>query len=238
MTGMRRGEALGLRWEDVDLENGRLCVRRALIPCAREVVVSEPKTARGRRVVALDAETVAVLKAEAARQLSDQHEEGDAWLDSGYVFTREDGHELDPEDVTRHFRQAVKKAMLPSIRLHDLRHTHATLALRAGVHPKVVSERLGHASVLITLDTYSHAIPAMQEEAARADRGAGVRGEVAILPATARARLRQPRARCPPPSTSTTVPVMKPLLASITIASATSWGRPTRAAGRLCRPAA
>jgi integrase len=79
---------------------------------------------------------------------------------------REDGHELDPEDVTRYFRQAVKKAMLPSIRLHDLRHTHATLALRAGIHPKVVSERLGHATVSITLDTYSHAIPAMQEEAA------------------------------------------------------------------------
>ncbi len=73
---------------------------------------------------------------------------------------------LDPEDVTRYFRQTVKRAMLPKIRLHDLRHTHATLALQAGVHPKVVSERLGHATVAITLDTYSHAIPAMQEEAA------------------------------------------------------------------------
>ena len=166
MTGMRRGEALGLKWDDVDLEAGRLSVRRALIPSGREVVVSEPKTARGRRSIALDPETVAVLKAQAARQLDKQSEWQDAWVDSGYVFTLENGEHLDPEDVTRYFRQAVKKAMLPKIRLHDLRHTHATLALQAGVHPKVVSERLGHATVSITLDTYSHAIPAMQEEAA------------------------------------------------------------------------
>src|SRR5450759_1140026 len=73
---------------------------------------------------------------------------------------------MDPESVSRYWRQAVKKSMLPPIRLHDLRHTHATLALQAGIHPKVVSERLGHATVSITLDTYSHAIPAMQEEAA------------------------------------------------------------------------
>ncbi len=82
------------------------------------------------------------------------------------MFTAENGAALDPESVSRYWRQAVKKAMLPPIRLHDLRHTHATLALQAGVHPKVVSERLGHATVSITLDTYSHAIPAMQEEAA------------------------------------------------------------------------
>ena len=166
MTGMRRGEAIGLRWQDVDLENARLSVRRALIPINREVVVSEPKTAKGRRSIALDPETVEVLKAQAARQLDEQHEWDESWVDSGLVFTAENGEALDPESVSRYFRQAVKKAMLPPIRLHDLRHTHATLALQAGVHPKVVSERLGHATVSITLDTYSHAIPAMQEEAA------------------------------------------------------------------------
>jgi len=165
MTGMRRGEALGLRWEDVDLEAGRLAVRRALIPNGREVVVSEPKTARGRRVIALDPQTVLVLRAQAARQLEEQ-QASKAWRDTGLVFTREDGEALHPEVASRHFLQAVKRALLPAIRLHDLRHTHATLALRAGIHPKVVSERLGHASVSITLDTYSHAIPAMQEEAA------------------------------------------------------------------------
>ena len=166
MTGMRRGEAIGLRWQDVDLEAGRLSVRRALVPINREVVISEPKTAKGRRVIALDPATVEVLKTQAARQLHEQHEWDEEWVDTGLVFTAENGQALDPESVSRYWRQAVKKAMLPTIRLHDLRHTHATLALQAGIHPKVVSERLGHATVSITLDTYSHAIPAMQEEAA------------------------------------------------------------------------
>jgi len=165
MTGMRRGEALGLRWEDVDLEAGRLSVRRALIPNGATVVVSEPKTARGRRSVALDGETIEVLKGQAARQLEDQVACKD-WNDTGLVFTKPDGQSWHPEVVSRFFKAAVKAAKLPAIRLHDLRHTHATLALQAGIHPKVVSERLGHATIAITLDTYSHAIPAMQEEAA------------------------------------------------------------------------
>jgi integrase len=89
-----------------------------------------------------------------------------AWTDTGLVFTKKGGTATHPEVISRLFRQAVKRSLLPEIRLHDLRHTHATLALRAGIHPKVVSERLGHATIAITLDTYSHAIPAMQEEAA------------------------------------------------------------------------
>ncbi|HEY5472490.1 MAG TPA: tyrosine-type recombinase/integrase, partial [Candidatus Limnocylindrales bacterium] len=165
MTGMRRGEAIGLRWIDVDLENARLAVRRALIPINREVVVSEPKTAKGRRVIALDPGTVEVLKGQAARQLDEQASAED-WLETGLVFTAASGAALDPESVSRYWRQAVKMSLLPQIRLHDLRHTHATLALQAGIHPKVVSERLGHATISITLDTYSHAVPAMQEEAA------------------------------------------------------------------------
>jgi integrase len=165
-TGMRRGEALGLRWSDVDLENARLSVCRVLIPINRAVVVNEPKTAKGRRVIALDPGTVEVLKSQAASQLGEQEEWDDAWVDSRLVFAQANGAALDPESVSRYFRQAVKQSMLPPIRLHDLRHTHATLALQAGVHPKVVSERLGHATVSITLDTYSHAIPALQEEAA------------------------------------------------------------------------
>jgi integrase len=165
LTGMRRGEALGLQWDDIDLEAASLSARQALIPNGGEVVMSEPKTARGRRVIALDPGTVAVLKGQAARQLAEQAQVR-SWSDTGLIFTREDGEALHPEVASRFFRQAVKRALLPAIRLHDLRHTHATLALRAGIHPKVVSERLGHASVSITLDTYSHAIPAMQEEAA------------------------------------------------------------------------
>jgi integrase len=88
-------------------------------------------------------------------------------IDSGLVFKAENGEALDPESISRYFPQAVRKAMLPQIRLHDLRHTHATLALQAGVHPKVVSKRLGHTAVSITLDTYSHAIPDIQEEEAK-----------------------------------------------------------------------
>ena len=134
------------------------------MPSGREVVVSEPKTARGRRVVALDPETVAVLKGQAARQLQEQQRRR---VDRDGSGLYERGRQaLHPWVTSRCFRKAVKEAMLPDIRLHDLRHTHATLALRAGIHPKVVSERLGHATVSITLDTYSHAIPAMQEEAA------------------------------------------------------------------------
>ena len=166
MTGLRRGEACGLRWDDVDLEAGRLSIRRALVPVGKVVLVSEPKTARGRRVVPVDATSVNVLKAQAERQLEEQDHWGDAWSDTGLVFTQENGEALHPDWVSKVFRATVKVAKLPQIRLHDLRHTHATLALRAGVHPKVVSERLGHATVAITLDTYSHAIPAMQEEAA------------------------------------------------------------------------
>jgi integrase len=107
-----------------------------------------------------------VLKAQAARQLDEQDEWDEAWIDSGLVFTAENGGSLDPETISRYWRQAVKRSMLPTIRLHGLRHTHATLALQAGIHPKVVSERLGHATVSITLDTYSHTIPAVQEAAA------------------------------------------------------------------------
>ena len=166
LTGMRRGEVLETKWEDIDFEAGRLSVRRSLIPLGGEVIVSEPKTARGRRSIALDSETIEVLKAQAARQLAEQQQFGEGWCDSGSLCTKEDGQPYHPEVVSRAFRQAVKRAMLPMIRPHDLRHTHATLALQAGIHPKVVSERLGHASISITLDTYSHAIPALQEEAA------------------------------------------------------------------------
>jgi integrase len=91
---------------------------------------------------------------------------GDKWTDTGLVFPKEDGHAWHPEVVSRFFRSAVRRSRLPAIRLHDLRHSHATLAQGAGIHPNVVSERLGNAVVAITLDAYSNATPAMQEEAA------------------------------------------------------------------------
>ncbi|MGD0998596.1 MAG: site-specific integrase [Thermoleophilia bacterium] len=137
------------------------------MPADGEVIVSEPKTSKGRRSIALDPGTIDVLREQAARQLDDQVAAGEVYsATEGCVFTDELGGPLDPDRVSKCFNAAVRKAMLPRIRLHDPRHTRATLALQAGVHPKVVSERLGHATVSITLDIYSHVIPAMQEEAA------------------------------------------------------------------------
>ncbi|MPZ16134.1 MAG: tyrosine-type recombinase/integrase [Chloroflexi bacterium] len=156
MTGMRRGEALGLRWPDINLETGEAAVRQTVVWVAGEVLMSTPKTAKGRRVVALDRRTVEVL-----RDLKDEARD-----DGGLVFAKDDGEPLDPNLVTRAFRDLVRLSGLPRIRLHDLRHTHATLALQAGIHPKIVSERLGHSNIAFTLDVYSHAVPHMQTEAA------------------------------------------------------------------------
>jgi len=121
--------------------------------------------------VALDAETVAVLREHRERQLDERLAWGPAYGDHGLVFCRENGTPIWPRTFSRSFDHHVRDARLPKIRLHDLRHTHATVALEAGIHPKVVQERvvqerLGHATIAITLDTYSHAIPAMQEDAA------------------------------------------------------------------------
>jgi integrase len=165
-NGLRRGEALGLQWKpDINLESGRLSVRRALVSAGYVVKTVEPKTKRGRRSMGLADETIIALRAQAALQLDDAAKHGDLWKDTGFVFTTETGEPWHPDRVSKLFDQAVKKAPVPRIRLHDLRHTCATLALQANIHPKVISEMLGHATIAITLDTYSHAIPAMQDEA-------------------------------------------------------------------------
>jgi integrase len=165
-TGMRRGELLGLRWRDVDLDTARLSIVQTLIEGKEAPRFSEPKTDHGRRSIALDAETVAALREHRKRQVEERLAWGPAYQDHGLVLSREDGSPIWPRTFSRGFGRHAEDAELPTIRLHDLRHTHATLALSAGIHPKVVSERLGHSTVSITLDTYSHAIPAMQEDAA------------------------------------------------------------------------
>ena len=147
-TGMRRGEVLGLRWSDVDLANGRLSVVNTITTVNGRPVETSTKTKKSRRQ---DVERAAA---------------GSAWGDTGLVFTREDGSAIHPDRYSHWFADLVEKAGVPAIRLHDLRHTHATLALAAGVHPKVVSERLGHATVGITLDLYSHVTPSLDELAA------------------------------------------------------------------------
>lgn len=166
-TGLRRGEALGLRWSDLDLVEGRLAVRQTLLSINSHVEFGEPKTNRSRRTVDLDPATVALMKAHRKVQLEERAEAGlGRPKPTGLVFTAQNGEPLHPNVVSKTFTKLVQAADVPAIRLHDLRHTHATLSLQAGVHVKIVSERLGHSSVTITLDTYSHAIPGLQRDAA------------------------------------------------------------------------
>jgi integrase len=164
-TGARRGELAGLRWEDIDLDAGTLAVRRNRVPVNWKVEEGTPKSRRAR-VIDIDPETVAMLRRWRRAQLEERMAWGEAWTDSGYVFTREDGKPVHPESIGWHFERLVKKAGVPRLRLHDLRHTHATLGLAAGVPPKVMQERLGHASIQITLDLYQHVVPGMGADAA------------------------------------------------------------------------
>jgi integrase len=165
-TGLRRGEVLGLRWDDVDLEAPRLSVRQALLSVAYEVRVSDLKTDNGRRTVDLDARTVAVLRSWRREQLEERLAIGPGYRESGLVFTRPEGAAIHPDLFSKTFDRLVARSGLPVIRLHDLRHTHATLLLRASVPVKVVSERLGHANAAFTMNTYQHVLPGMQAEAA------------------------------------------------------------------------
>ena len=167
-TGMRRGEALGLHWSNVDLDAARIVVNRSLTLVNEELVWASPKTARSGRTLSLDPETVAALRAHRRRQIEERLNAGEAWEDSNLVFCNEDGTALHPSRFTRRFVAATEQAGVPRIRLHDLRHTWAILALQAGIHPKVVSERLGHATTGITLDIYSHVQPELDAHAATA----------------------------------------------------------------------
>lgn len=162
-TGLRRGELLGARWKD--LAAGRLAVVQTLLDVGNQISYSTPKTMKGRRLIALDPATVAALREHRKEQIAERLALG-SWPDHDLMFTREDGEPIHPAWLTRAFQQRAAAAGVPKIRFHDLRHTHATVMLQAGIHPKVVSERLGHATVSVTLDTYSHAVPSLQEDAA------------------------------------------------------------------------
>jgi len=156
VTGMRRGEAVGLRWLDVDLDGRCLFIVQQITEIRGRGVVGTPKTKRGSRVIPIDDGTVEILRRHQQNQHLERLAGGDAWTDSGLAFTRPDGSPLRPEYVTRHFQKLGAQLGLPAIRLHDLRHTNASLSLTAGVDMKVVSERLGHSQLAITADLYTH----------------------------------------------------------------------------------
>ena len=165
-VGLRRGETLGLAWNDVDLDDGTLTVRQALQRIDGKLRLTPPKTKRSRRTIALPQTVVAALRMHRARQLQERLLAGSRWHDSGLVFTTTIGTPLEPRNVTRDFQRILAKAGLPRIRLHDLRHGCATLLLAQGVQPRVVMDILGHSTISVTMDTYSHVLATMRRDAA------------------------------------------------------------------------
>jgi len=167
-TGMRRGEILGLRWSDMDSQFTVARVSRTLQTSSEGIIFEQPKTSRSRRNVMLPVFLVPYLVRQREAQNARRIAAGDAWIETGAILDNFDGEPWNGWCFGRAFTKFLKKAGLPHVRFHDLRHAHATLMLSRGVHPKIVSERLGHASIGITLDTYSHVLPSMQQEAADA----------------------------------------------------------------------
>ncbi len=169
-TGMRQGELLGLKWEDVDLEAGTVQVRRTLSTrVGKGFSFGPPKTAKGRRSIKLPEVAKGALGRHLSAQLEEKTELKGLWEDNGLVFTTRVGTPVGRQElVARSFKPLLSKAGLPDIRFHDLRHTCATLLLGKGVHVKFVQELLGHATISITLDTYSHVLPGMGDAAAGA----------------------------------------------------------------------
>jgi integrase len=167
-TGMRPGEYLGLQWKDVDLRAGTVKVQRSLVREGKGWYFSEPKTARSRRTIPLPRTTVAMLADHKRQQAEERLAAGAGYANHDLVFATALGSPLGEQNLaSRHFKPLLRAAGLPSdIRLYDLRHTCATMLMEAGENPKVVSERLGHATITLTLDTYSHVLPTMQREAA------------------------------------------------------------------------
>jgi len=167
--GLRQGELLALRWEDVDLETGTLRVSRTLSRTKDGPIFTAPKTAKSRRTVRLTTGAVEALKRHSERQAEEIVRMDTLYQDQGLVFASEVGTPLNRHNVNfRSFKPLLERAGLPNIRFHDLRHTCATLLLGRSVHPKFVQELLGHATIAITLDTYSHVLANMGDQASRA----------------------------------------------------------------------
>ena len=165
-TGVRRGEMLALRWSSVDLATGVVRIERSVGRVGRQHLEKVPKSSAGERRIALGPKAVAALREHKATQAAEQLRLGRAWIDEDRVFPNVEGSLWPPESFASTFSRAVARCGLKGVRFHDLRHTHATELLRQRINPKVVSERLGHSTVTITLDLYGHVLPGMDEEVA------------------------------------------------------------------------
>lgn len=166
LCGLRRGEVVALRWSDVDFDHGYLRIEQSAVRVGNRSIIGAPKSAAGTRVVAIDAGTVDRLRCHKKLQDSDgQHRIGSP-VTSDLVFTDTDGQPLDPTYVSRHFQRLIARTGLPRIRLHDLRHTSASVGLAAGESLIEVSRRLGHSSITVTADIYSHIAPHVAQESA------------------------------------------------------------------------
>jgi integrase len=166
-TGMRRGELQGLKWEDLDLEAGTLQVRRTLSEPKGGWIFEAPKSGNGRSI-RLTRKAVSALRQHRKRQLEERMQKSGLWSDHGLVFPSAIGTPISGGNLNRSFKALLKRADLPAVRFHDLRHTCATLLLRQGVNPKYVQELLGHADISLTLNVYSHVLPDMGDAAAGA----------------------------------------------------------------------
>ena len=187
LRGLRRGEACGLRWCDIDLDAATAIISWQLQQHGGHITLCPPKTARSERIIALDSTTVAALRTHRAGQQAEQAVLGDRYHDSGYVITSLNGDPLAPDRLSRYFRQLSAAAGLPPIRLHDLRHGAATLALAAGADLKVVQDMLGHSSIVLTADTYTSVLPEVAHRAAE-DTAALIIAAGCMIPGTQRRR--------------------------------------------------
>jgi integrase len=166
-TGMRRSEILALRWQDIDFIYSQIYISRSLHHLRDgSIVIRQPKTAKSNRKIAISQSVLAVLEEYRDKQEGLHLLSGNPLTDDSLVFCHEDGNPLLPDTITHAWIKLVRKTGLKNIRLHDARHSHASLMLKLGIHPKVVQERLGHSSIQVTLDTYSHLAPGLQEAAA------------------------------------------------------------------------
>jgi integrase len=190
LRGLRRGEAAGLRWCDIDLDGGVAVICQQLQQYDGHLTVRLPKTAHSARVIALDRTTVAALRAHQARQDTERAAYGNDYNRSGHVFTNLNGDPMAPDRLSRTFRRLSAEAGLPPIRLHDLRHGAATLALAAGVDLRVVQEMLGHSSIVLTADTYTSVLPEVAHSAAEKVASLIIKAGC-LVPGTNRVRRRQ-----------------------------------------------